>query len=607
MPLDHSSAPRPTATIALSVLLSLVGFAFGSVAEAQLTFTFAAYGTRGTPSASATYFQTLPLSGDECDANTPISISVLNAPWDSTGQNPRSWTLWRGGSGTTTGNCTAGSSRIVTSGSTPACTLVSTFGPELIESATETLSVRPQDLFPDCSIASADLNFFLLAMSGDASTDQSTIATGYYFNFRAVLDGQAPPAPVATDGFGDQAITVSWTPASSSGTLGGASIYVDVAASCAGGDGGVRSSLLVPGEAPPSTINPVRTITGTGTSTTVDPTTLGLELDEGVVGAVAVRDVAGNESVLSNLICLRRVQVSGFWDSYCREQGLSQADCNARYGSCSVSHVGGGGSVPGGLGALGLVLAGLLVRRKRRHRAAPGVVALALGAILASASTAEAQRMEQPVIGEWEYEPIFQPSSENFTLELRGGAYRADLGPSFQRAFGDDLGPLLAIELDGHIFRIPYVGPVAIGARIGWVEWNGTAQTQAGEDAGGTGMSLIPISALAVLRVDVLARELNVPLVLSGKFGVELGYYETGTAGVRQATGLSAGLSYGAQIALELDFLEPRAARRLDEEWGINHAEIFFELFGSTMGSFSDRMLPLGTGLTWSTGLGFTF
>ena len=57
------------------------------------------------------------------------------------------------------------------------------------------------------------------------------------------------------------------------------------------------------------------------------------------------------------------------------------------------------------------------------------------------------------------------------------------------------------------------------------------------------------------------------------------------------------------RFALELDFIEPRAARRLDEDWGINHSYLFVELYGSLLGS----SIPMRDAFTWSAGLGLTF
>lgn len=245
------------------------------------------------------------------------------------------------------------------------------------------------------------------------------------------------------------------------------------------------------------------------------------------------------------------------------------------------------------------------------RRTVGALVALALLALASPTSAQETGSQQRPgarPLGEWSDEPIFVPSPEHFTAELRVGTYRPDMGASFEATFGGDLGPLIALELAYHLYRIPYIGPITVGARAGWVEWNGEATSSSGaENVGGTGMSLVPFTVLAGLRIDGLARHLQFPLILTPKIGLDAGYFQTGTSGFTQADGWTVGLAWSAQLALELDFLQPRSARQLDEEWGINHSMIFFELFGSTMGSFSDRQLPLGTSLAWAAGLGFTF
>lgn len=238
-------------------------------------------------------------------------------------------------------------------------------------------------------------------------------------------------------------------------------------------------------------------------------------------------------------------------------------------------------------------------------RDAAGVSALVLGL----SATAQAQDQVEQVepIGEWSNTELFAPSPENFTLELRAGAYQPNLG-SASSVFNGDLGPLVAVELDYHAFRIPYVGPIFIGGRVGWVEWTGDATSTSGAtNVGSTGLSVVPFSALVGVRIDTLARNLSIPFVFTPKLGFDFGYHQTGTSGVTSHDGWSVGIGWGAQVALELDFLEPRSARRLDEEWGINHTQLFFELMGSTMGTFSNRQLPVGADLAWSAGLGFVF
>jgi hypothetical protein len=247
-----------------------------------------------------------------------------------------------------------------------------------------------------------------------------------------------------------------------------------------------------------------------------------------------------------------------------------------------------------------------------RRMIGASMMVLALALALPSSSSADdsgTTHESDGIIGSsYAVDPLFVPSPESFTLELRAGTYRPDLGAAFQNSFGGDLGPYIGAEIDVHIFRIPYVGPLAIGASFGWAEWDGPATAVSGTgNVGSTGLSLVNMNLLAVLRIDALARHLDIPFVFSAKVGPDFGYWQTGAGGRTQAEGWSIGLHWAAQAALELDFLEPRSARRLDDEWGINHSEIFFELFGSTMGQWSDNQLPVGTNLAWVAGLGFTF
>jgi hypothetical protein len=242
--------------------------------------------------------------------------------------------------------------------------------------------------------------------------------------------------------------------------------------------------------------------------------------------------------------------------------------------------------------------------------AATFLAAAVIVGIAAPASAQDASTDRGSIVGsDYAVDPMYVPSTEQTTVELRIGSYRPDLGTTFSNSFGGDLGPRIGAEIDFHIWRIPFIGPIAIGGSFGWTEWTGaaTADTAAGTNVGQTGLSLLDMSVLAVLRADGMARHLGVPIVLSGKFGLDVGYFQTGSGGVTQAEGWAVGMRWAAQIALELDILETRAARRLDEEWGINHSELFFELYGSDLGAYSDRQVNLGAALAWTVGLGFTF
>lgn len=227
------------------------------------------------------------------------------------------------------------------------------------------------------------------------------------------------------------------------------------------------------------------------------------------------------------------------------------------------------------------------------------LISLALVTVGAFRSSAEAQYSD-------EYRRPDE-SQEMFAFEIGVGQYRPDVGnEAFERVFGSDFGPALRLELDVLPLRIPYVGRVGVGVNAGWsLHSNGacldtTCSQRADEE---TEMRIWPIGLMAVLRIDVLARELSIPLLLTGKIGLDAVVYDINSGANDEASGVSLGFKWSAQIALELDFIRPTRARSLDDEWGINHTFLFGELNGSTASS----SLPVGTALSWLVGLGMTF
>ena len=224
--------------------------------------------------------------------------------------------------------------------------------------------------------------------------------------------------------------------------------------------------------------------------------------------------------------------------------------------------------------------------------------------LLTTAQTAQAQ-----------YSDEFRPrgeSPERFDWQLHIGPYTPYVGSdAFSQIFGGDGGPMVAMELDGHIVRIPYVGVLGVGVRGGWARYRARACGMTPDGALDCDnrsderekFTLLPLSIMAILKVDVLAREFDFPLVITGKLGLDTIFWRSRRGGDSQGSGRSLGLRWGVMFALELDFIEPRAARRLDEDWGINHSYLFMELYGSLMGS----SIPLRDAFTWSAGLGLTF
>jgi hypothetical protein len=251
-------------------------------------------------------------------------------------------------------------------------------------------------------------------------------------------------------------------------------------------------------------------------------------------------------------------------------------------------------------------------------RSALGIGALILAGAALAPGQARAQGFaERTIVDDSEIE-----STEDLAWELlRIGPYEPAARSSAESFNDGDDGPLLTTELHYYLYRIPYVGPIAAGARVGWARYGGTARDTMGNPTGeSTRLTIFPMTPLAALRIDVLAQEFNVPLVFVGKIGFDIVPWRIERGGQKVGNAVSLGVNWSAQVALELDFLEPRAARRLDEEWGINHAYLFFEIFGSNAGQqgadppdvclgggadASSCTLDVGDGFSFAAGLGF--
>lgn len=198
-------------------------------------------------------------------------------------------------------------------------------------------------------------------------------------------------------------------------------------------------------------------------------------------------------------------------------------------------------------------------------------------------------------------------SDELFAVEFRVGPYQPDMGDNdaFNAFFSGDKGPLLALELDVIAYRIPDAIYFGVGGGIGWMNFTGkTRNTEGGQTSEETSIEIVPLNLLAVMRIDALPRKLSVPLIFTGKIGYQWASWSTESGGQSDESGFSVGLLWGLQLGLDLDTFEPAAARNMDEEWGINHSFLFFELFGfETTG----KSLPVGDDLAWTAGLGFMF
>lgn len=193
-------------------------------------------------------------------------------------------------------------------------------------------------------------------------------------------------------------------------------------------------------------------------------------------------------------------------------------------------------------------------------------------------------------------------SPERFALELRIGPYVPDVGNrAFDEIYTDDSGLLMALELDVIAFRLLDILYFNIAGGIGYADYTGTTQSDSGIDTGEeSNFDMVPLSLLAVLRVDALARLLDIPIILTGKIGYTWVVWDDEKGGRDIDDGISHGLSWAGQLAIDLDLFDKRSARMLDDEWGINHTFLFLEVYG--LNTFKGLEL---NETTWAAGLGF--
>jgi hypothetical protein len=223
-------------------------------------------------------------------------------------------------------------------------------------------------------------------------------------------------------------------------------------------------------------------------------------------------------------------------------------------------------------------------------------------------------------------------SPQNFAIEVRLAPFQPDVdsNPALHGAtpFLDTFGPgpnvMGGIEFDWQAFRIPHVGTIGPGLGVGYAKMSGLAQFQSPHTlpTGGTtttsgettSLELFPLYAVAVLRVDVLWREVRIPLVPYAKAGIGYSIWRaSNTLGTSSFDGNSGvGGSLGTQLAvglaLNLNVFDEYSAKNFDDAMGVNNTYLFAEYTRADLDGLGVQSNPMRVGgQSWTFGLAFEF
>lgn len=164
------------------------------------------------------------------------------------------------------------------------------------------------------------------------------------------------------------------------------------------------------------------------------------------------------------------------------------------------------------------------------------------------------------------------------------------------------------------------LGVIEVGFRTGYFRKNGNGLIQQTNPDGSTSLvpsgdktalSIVPTSATVTLRFDWLAERYRfVPLSFYGRAALErYNWWVTDGQGDWSEKGGTNGWSVTGGAALLLDAIDPGRARELDNDTGVNHTYLFFDVTHAQVDDFgSSKSWDLSTkGVSLQGGLMLVF
>jgi hypothetical protein len=267
--------------------------------------------------------------------------------------------------------------------------------------------------------------------------------------------------------------------------------------------------------------------------------------------------------------------------------------------------------------------------------------ALVLGAVTAATCVAGASSAQERADTLDHHRKRFE-SPQNFAFELRFSPFTPDVDSDpqlvdtngahatpYQDAFGTSPRLLVSAEFDWQTLRIPHLGTVGPGLGVGYTKASGSARfaplragvtlppgtpPHNGDSGETTSLEIFPFYAVAVLRADVLWREIGIPFVPYAKLGVGYSLWRaSNTLGTSSTDGVSGkghsmGLHAALGLGLNLNFFDEYAAKNFDNSMGVNGTYLFAEYTRSDLTGLGLQSDPLRVGGSyWTFGLAFEF
>lgn len=319
-----------------------------------------------------------------------------------------------------------------------------------------------------------------------------------------------------------------------------------------------------------------------------DTITSGIKVNRTYTMALAAVDDVGNESLLGETITVTTVPTLDFYEQFRNAGGTDPG------GFCTVAAPA-SPARGAGLWLAALALGAALIARRRLRRG-PGLGAACAALVLASVALVAAPNQASA-----QFKGLNHDTSGAFELRLGAylpevdGALSASPGP-YESAFGNESMFLTEIELDSQFYR--GFGTAAVGFTFGLMEVTGKAITSStGEQSvDKTDLNILPLRLSLVYRFDVLATDLDFPLVPVFKAGLDYyiwwinsGQGKIATAEGDNAVGATMGWHASMGLHLLLDWFDEVSADALLFDFGIVNTYLFADLVYYQVDDFGSK------------------